>query len=88
MIDDFKDGGSVHKFLCQSCLYWLEALSLIKSLSIGVVLIRKFENWLQVSFSTLFEDNVRRLNLSNKAAKSPDLFTFIHDAKRLVLYSD
>jgi hypothetical protein len=50
---DLKDGSSVDKFLCQSYLYWLEALSLMKSLSSGIVMIRKLENWLKVKFSSL-----------------------------------
>ncbi|KAH6669998.1 hypothetical protein B0J14DRAFT_486233, partial [Halenospora varia] len=66
--NDLKDGGSVYNFLCQRYLYWLEALSLMRSLSIGVVIIRKLENWLQ-------------------ANESPDLYTFIHDAKRFALYN-
>ncbi|KAH8764490.1 hypothetical protein BGZ57DRAFT_722808, partial [Hyaloscypha finlandica] len=41
---DLKDGGSVYTFLCQSFLYWLEALSLMKSVSDGIVMIRKLEN--------------------------------------------
>lgn len=57
--NDLKDGGSVYNFLCQRYLYWFEALSLMRSLSIGVVMIRKLENWLQVSlyyFMILFEN--------------------------------
>jgi hypothetical protein len=53
-MNDLKDGGSVYSFLCQSSLYWLEALSLMKSLSDGIIMIRKLENWLQVSPFTLF----------------------------------
>ncbi|PQE29352.1 hypothetical protein CJF30_00011350 [Rutstroemia sp. NJR-2017a BBW] len=45
--DDLKDSGSVHKFLCQSFLYWFEALSLMRSLANGVVMIRKLEDWVQ-----------------------------------------
>lgn len=51
--DDLKDGGLVHDFLQKNYLYWLEALSLIKSLPNGIRMIMKFEN-LQVSFSMLF----------------------------------
>jgi hypothetical protein len=60
---DLKDGGSVDKFLCQSYLYWLEALSLMKSLSSGVVMIRKLENWLEVKFSTLSYNIIRESRL-------------------------
>jgi hypothetical protein len=49
-INDLKDSGLVHNFLCQHFLFWLEALSLIRSLSDGIRVIRKLENWLQVSF--------------------------------------
>ena len=46
--NDLQDGGSVDKFLRQSYLYWLEALSLYGSLSEGVVSIAKLEALLQV----------------------------------------
>jgi hypothetical protein len=54
-INDLKDGGSVAQFLCQSYLYWLEALSLMRSLSSGIVMIRKLEVSLQVSFLAMFD---------------------------------
>lgn len=54
-INDLKDGGSVYKFLRTSYLYWLEALSLMKSLSDGIVMIMKLENWLQVSYATFLD---------------------------------
>jgi hypothetical protein len=50
MINDLKDGGSVDRFLCQNFLHWLEALSLMRSLSSGIVMIRKLENRLKVNF--------------------------------------
>ncbi|PQE03465.1 Vegetative incompatibility HET-E-1 protein [Rutstroemia sp. NJR-2017a BBW] len=49
--DDLKDSGSVHKFLCQSFLYWFEALSLMRSLANGVVMIIKLEDWVQANES-------------------------------------
>jgi hypothetical protein len=61
-IKDLQDSGSVHSFLCHSFLYWLEALSLMGSLSNGIVTIRKLENWLEVSFHPLL-NIVRRLRL-------------------------
>ncbi|KAM3068301.1 hypothetical protein ACMFMG_009441 [Clarireedia jacksonii] len=51
--DDLKDSGSVYRFLTKNYLYWLEALSLMKSLPDGIVMVRKLENQIQVSFSTL-----------------------------------
>ena len=46
--DDLQDGGSVYIFLKQHYLYWLEALSLCRSMSQGVVSIAKLEALLQV----------------------------------------
>ncbi|KAG4438740.1 hypothetical protein IFR05_005768 [Cadophora sp. M221] len=42
-IKDLKDSGLVYNFLRQYFLYWLEALSLLRSVSEGVVMIRKLE---------------------------------------------
>ena len=46
--NDLQDGGSIDKFLRQSYLYWLEALSLCRSMSKGVVSITKLDSLLQV----------------------------------------
>jgi hypothetical protein len=54
------DDGLVDRFLRQHYLHWLEALSLIRRLSTGVVMIAKLERWLQVSFSTLFVTVARK----------------------------
>ncbi|KAH8587516.1 NACHT domain-containing protein [Bisporella sp. PMI_857] len=51
-IDNLKDSGSVFKFLRQSYLYWLEALSLTKGLSDGILMIRKLGSWLQADKTT------------------------------------
>jgi hypothetical protein len=48
-IKDLKDSGPVYSFLRQYFLYWLEALSLLKSVSEGVVMVRKLED-LQVRY--------------------------------------
>jgi hypothetical protein len=60
-INNCKDGGLVDKFLREDYLYWLEALSLMRSLSSGIVMIRKLENWLQVSFLIQFDYITRKL---------------------------
>jgi len=60
-INYLKDSGLADEFLCQSYLYWLEALSLMRSLSSGVVMIRKLENWLKVNFSMLSCSIVREI---------------------------
>ncbi|PVH67833.1 hypothetical protein DL98DRAFT_636703 [Cadophora sp. DSE1049] len=43
-IKDPKDSGVVYNFLRQYFLYWLEVLSLFKSVSEGVLMIKKLEN--------------------------------------------
>jgi hypothetical protein len=48
--DDLQDGGAVDKFLRQKYLYWLEGLSLRRSISEGVLSMAKLEGLLQVSF--------------------------------------
>ncbi|RDW57694.1 beta transducin-like protein HET-E4s-like protein [Coleophoma crateriformis] len=48
-IKDIKDSSSAYNFLRRYFLYWLEALSLLKSVSEGVIIIRKLED-LQVRF--------------------------------------
>ena len=55
---DIRDSDSVYIFLRKSYLYWLEALSLMQSLSEGIVMIMKLEN-LQVSlrYSTILWEN-------------------------------
>jgi hypothetical protein len=40
---DLQDNGAIHKFLREKFLYWLEALSLCKSLPYGVVSIAKLK---------------------------------------------
>lgn len=52
--NELKDNGSVHKFLCENFLFWLEALSLIGGLSSGIVMISNLENRLNARFPTLF----------------------------------
>jgi hypothetical protein len=52
--NDLEDGGTVYQFFRTSYLYWLEALSLMKSLPDGIVVIMKLENWLQVSYTVFF----------------------------------
>ncbi|KAH8802476.1 beta transducin-like protein HET-E2C*4 [Xylogone sp. PMI_703] len=66
--NDLKDGGLVSKFLYQNFIYWLEALSLMKGLLPGVLMIKKLESWLL-------------------AAKSSNLYIFVHDGMRFILYN-
>ncbi|KAG9228711.1 hypothetical protein BJ875DRAFT_434854 [Amylocarpus encephaloides] len=66
--NDRKNGGLVEEFLCKSYLFWLEALSLMRSLPSSIVMIIKLEGWLQ-------------------ADESPNLYAFVHDAKRFSRYN-
>ena len=51
--DDIQDRGAVDKFLRQKYLYWLEALSLLRSVSEGVLSMEKLEGLLQVSLKSI-----------------------------------
>jgi hypothetical protein len=46
--EDFQDGGVVDAFLQNRCLYWLEALSLLRSVTNGIMSIQKLGDLLQV----------------------------------------
>jgi hypothetical protein len=46
--NDLQDGGSVDKFLRQSYLHWLEALSLLRNILEGMLWIAKLDDLLQV----------------------------------------
>ncbi len=47
--NDLQDGGAVDDFVRKKYLYWLEALSLCRSMSEGVLSMAKLEGLLQVS---------------------------------------
>ncbi|OBT59970.1 hypothetical protein VE03_10641, partial [Pseudogymnoascus sp. 23342-1-I1] len=69
-INDIKDGGSVYSFLRASYLYWLEALSLMKSLPDGIIMIMKLENWIQADESPglhAFIHDARRFVVYNRS---------------------
>ncbi|CAI7583021.1 unnamed protein product [Penicillium manginii] len=42
--EDLQDSGTVDTFLRTQCLYWLEALSLLRSMSDGIMSIRRLKN--------------------------------------------
>ncbi|KAG4442537.1 hypothetical protein IFR05_001949 [Cadophora sp. M221] len=69
LIRDLKDSGIVYSFLRQYFLYWLEALSLLKSISQGIVMIQKLED-LQFDRSpglSAFIHDARRFAVSNRS---------------------
>ncbi|KAL2138203.1 hypothetical protein VTI28DRAFT_7276 [Corynascus sepedonium] len=47
---DLQDGGSIDVFLRERCLYWLEALSLLRSVSEGISSMLELEGLSKVSF--------------------------------------
>jgi hypothetical protein len=53
-LEDLQDGGAVDTFLRKKYLYWLEALSLLKSMSQGVLSMAKLEGLLQVSLNQCY----------------------------------
>ena len=49
--NELPDGGPIDKFLRRSYFYWLEALSLLRSMPEGIELLLRLKDLLQVSFS-------------------------------------
>jgi hypothetical protein len=54
---DLQEGGAVESFLKQRYLYWLEALSLCKNMSKGVVSMAKLEIFMQVIYNPIMLHN-------------------------------
>jgi hypothetical protein len=48
---DLRDRGAIHQFLSEKYLYWLEALSLFKSMSKGVLSMGELEVFMQVMYA-------------------------------------
>lgn len=44
-----QDGGAINKFLQSKCLYWIESLSLLRSVSEGMLAVERLNRYLQVS---------------------------------------
>ena len=65
--NDLRDNGAIHTFLRQKYLYWLEALSLLRSMSEGVIAMQRLESQL-----------VRLVSLYNNATlvseSRPDIY--------------
>ncbi|KAF3392416.1 hypothetical protein F1880_008930 [Penicillium rolfsii] len=62
--DDLNDGGTVDTFLRKQCLFWLEALSLLRSISDGIMSIRRLKDLVSerttaAKLSTLVQDTYR-----------------------------
>ncbi|KAM6506442.1 hypothetical protein FSOLCH5_013423 [Fusarium solani] len=68
---DLQDAGTVHDFLQKKYLYWLESLSLLRSMSEGVMAVQKLEALVKIKeareLTELLRD-ARRFILSHKRA--------------------
>ncbi|CAG8980239.1 hypothetical protein HYALB_00009821 [Hymenoscyphus albidus] len=68
--NDLIDGGSVHQFLKKSYMFWLEGLSLMKSLPDSIMMIMKLENWIKFNGSPnllAFIHDARRFSVSTRS---------------------
>jgi hypothetical protein len=79
------DNGEVHKFLQKHLLHWLEALGWMGKTSEGIRAILLLEAQISVSF--LYDVSSKSLLMYTKTKKSPNLYAFVHDAKRFALYN-
>ncbi|KJZ69826.1 hypothetical protein HIM_10779 [Hirsutella minnesotensis 3608] len=74
---DLRDGSAVHDFLKNKYLNWLEALSLLRSMSEGVLAVQKLEA-LVVS--------CRDLTCSQRNIEARQLAELLRDAHRFILF--
>ncbi|WYZ36192.1 hypothetical protein EsH8_XI_000075 [Colletotrichum jinshuiense] len=78
---DLQDGGSVYRFLKQHYLHWLEALSLVQSMSEGILQMSKLVHLAQVSMETskltkLACDGLRFIRTHRTSIESSPLQTY------------
>ncbi|OCK72839.1 HET-domain-containing protein, partial [Lepidopterella palustris CBS 459.81] len=71
---DLQNGGAVDSFLKEKYLYWLEALSLCKCMSEGVVSMAKLEALIQVIAKITYAVN-----------DTPVLIKLVQDARRFIM---
>ncbi|KAJ5554676.1 hypothetical protein N7513_004635 [Penicillium frequentans] len=74
MSDDYAEGGAIDAFFSNNYLHWLEAISLMKSMSEGTTSILKLEKLIENAFDT--QSEVQNASLIDRAK----------DASRFVLY--
>ena len=77
-----RDNDQVHQFLQGHLLHWLEALGWMGKISEGILAILLLEAQIPVSIYRITRES--RL-IYTKADKNPDLYAFVHDAKRFTL---
>jgi hypothetical protein len=78
------DNDYVHLFLQVHLLHWLEALSWIEKISEGIFAVFSLEA--QISVNLLYSLTREFWLIYTKSNKSPNLYAFVHDAKRFALY--
>jgi len=69
-IIDLIDGGSIYQFLRSNYIFWLEALSLMKRLPDGIVMMMKLENLIKFDESPIghaFIHDARRFIVFNRS---------------------
>jgi WD40 repeat protein len=83
--DLLRDGGTIEVFLSTKYLYWLEALSLCRNMSKGVISMRKLANLIKVP---LRQTNTlcNPANLEQNMADVSALNKLIYDAHRFIMY--
>jgi hypothetical protein len=82
---DLCDNGTINLFLNKHLLHWLEALSLMRSMSSGVAMIRKLEDMLAVSSNSF---TIPGLILNKKNPRDDmDFLSIVRDANRFILYN-
>ena len=83
--NDIQNGGSVDKFLRRSYLYWLEALSLCKSMSDGVFSMAKLEALIQVILESV-KICIAYTNITQGRLDTSVLLELVRDARRFIMY--
>ncbi|KAK2772621.1 Vegetative incompatibility protein HET-E-1-like protein 15 [Colletotrichum kahawae] len=84
--EDFANHGVVDQFLRSNFLHWLEALSLLRSLSSGILILSKLSSLVQVSPKTFIYSLGSDYSKSNSKQESSQLVKLIRDMLRFVRY--
>jgi hypothetical protein len=82
---DLCNNGTVHLFLQNKFLYWLEALSLMRSITEGVVAVAKLETLLRISTST--SNYLKKILINWKESSPSQLLDLVRDARRFILFN-
>ena len=83
---DLQDGGIVHEFMRKKYLYWLEALSLCKSMSKAMVSVAKLEAIVQVFLRSAILDMYINANMYKVRVSVSALSELVRDGRRFMMY--